>query len=155
MNPYAPPGAAVTDPPAKPASAFKAVAFGLGVDIGGTLLGGIVLALVYGIVLGASGADAEQIGAAMATAGNDTWLSWLGTAVGLGFSVLGGYVCARVARRAEMKLGAVLAALSAVIGVVLAGEHYQLGTLASLTIASIGAVMIGARLGYAKNRGTK
>jgi hypothetical protein len=155
MNPYAPPGAAVADPPAKPSSALKAVAFGLGVDIGGTLLGGIVLALIYGIVLGTSGADAEQIGAAMTNAGNDTWLSWLGTAIGLGFSALGGYVCARVARRSEMKLGAVLAFLSALIGVALAGEQYQLGTLASLTIASIGAVMIGARLGSAKNRGTK
>jgi hypothetical protein len=45
--------------------------------------------------------------------------------------------------------------LSALVGVLFSGEAYQLGTLLSLTLAGIGAVMIGARLGYAKNRGTK
>ena len=54
-----------------------------------------------------------------------------------------------------MKLGAVLAAISAVSGFVLAGDTYQFGTLLSLTLAGIIAVMIGARLGYRKNRGTK
>jgi hypothetical protein len=69
--------------------------------------------------------------------------------------VLGGYVCARIAKRAEMKLGAVLALLSAGLGFFLAGDEYQLGTLLSVTLAGIGAVLFGARLAYAKNRGTK
>jgi hypothetical protein len=140
MNPYAPPAAAVKDLPAKAGSAFKAVAFGFAADIGGTLLAAVVLV----VVLGASGASAD-----------DPWLFYVGALVGLGFSVLGGYVCARIARRDEMKLGAILAGLTALVGILLSGEAYQLGTLASLTLAGIGAVMVGARLGYAKNRGNK
>ena len=156
MNPYAPPGAAVQDLPAKPGSAFKAVSLGLLADIGGTVAGGMVLMVVYGIVLGATGSSAEEIMASAADfSATDSWLFYLGTAVGLGFSVLGGYVCARIARRAEMKLGAVLAVVSAAIGLLLSANEYQLGALLSITLASIGAVMIGARLGYAKNRGNK
>jgi hypothetical protein len=88
----------------------------------------------------------------MSTIPTDSWLFYAATVVGLGFSVLGGYVCARVARRSELKLGAILAAVSAVLGIVLSADHYQLGTLLSLTLAGIGAVLLGARLGYAKNR---
>jgi hypothetical protein len=155
MNPYAPPEAALKDLPAKAGSAFKAVALGFAADIGGTFLAGMVLALVYGAVLGASGASMEEILASSKDIGTDSWLFYAGTLVGLAFSVLGGYVCARIARRNEMKLGAILAGLSALVGVLFSGEAYQLGTLLSLTLAGIGAVMIGARLGYAKNRGTK
>ena len=155
MNPYAPPEATVKDLPAKAGSAFKAVAFGLGADIGGTFVAGIALALIYGVVLGASGASTEEIMASTKAIGTDSWLFYAGTLVGLAFSVLGGYVCARIARRDEMRLGAILAGLSALIGVLFSGEAYQLGTLISLTLAGIGAVMIGARLGYTKNRGTK
>jgi hypothetical protein len=155
MNPYAAPEAAVRDLPAKAGSAFKAVVFGFGADIGGTLVAGLVLALIYGAVLGASGASMEEIAASTKAIGPDSWLFYAGTLVGLAFSVLGGYVCARIARRNEMKLGAILAGLSALVGVLFSGEAHQLGTLLSLTLAGIGAVMIGARLGYTKNRGTK
>lgn len=155
MNPYAPPQASVKDLPPAAGSAVKAVSLGLLADIGGTLVATTVFLLGYGIVLGASGASAEEIAAAADLTSTDSWLFYAGTLVGLCFSVLGGYVCARIARRAELKLGAVLAVLSAAIGILLADDHYQLGTLLSVTLASIGAVMVGARLGYAKNRGTK
>lgn len=152
MNPYAPPEATLQDPPSKAGSALKAIALGLAVDIGGTVLAGAILAFVYGMVLAASGSGAEEIAAAMSTIATDSWLFYTATIVGLAFSVLGGYVCARVARRSELKLGGILAAVSAVLGIVLSAEHYQLGTLLSLTLAGIGAVLLGARMGYAKNR---
>lgn len=154
-NPYAPPDAKLADPPPRPGSPVKAVTLGLLVDIGGTTLATLLLAFVYGVVLAASGAGSEEIAAAVDGGLADSWLFYATSGVGLAFSVLGGYVCARIARRAELKLGAVMAGLSAVIGVALGGDHYQLGTLASLTIASIGAVLIGARWGAARNRGTK
>jgi hypothetical protein len=154
-NPYAPPQASLKDAPPGAGSAIKAVALGLVADIGGTFAATLVLMVIYGMVLGASGAGVEEITAAADFASTDSWLFYVSGAVGLAFSVLGGYVCARIARRKEMQLGAVLAAISAVSGFFLAGDTYQLGTLLSLTLASIGAVMAGARLGYARNRGTK
>jgi hypothetical protein len=152
MNPYAPPEATVQDQPSKPGSAFKAIALGLVVDIGGSLIGTVLLALVYGVALGAAGVKREDIAAAMQASATDSWFFYVGMLVGLGFSVLGGYVCARIARRSELKLGAILAALSAISGLALAGDEQQLGTLLSLTLLGVGAVLAGARLGLAKNR---
>jgi hypothetical protein len=153
MNPYAPPEATVHDQPAKPGSAFKAIALGLAVDIGGSLIGTVLLALVYGAALGAAGIKGEDIAATMQASATDSWFFYVGTLIGLSFSVLGGYVCARIARRSEIKLGAILAALSAISGFLLAGDEQQLGTLLSLTLLGFGAVLAGARLGLAKNRG--
>ena len=153
MNPYAPPEATVHDQPVKPGSAFKAIALGLAVDIGGSLIGTVLLALVYGVSLGAAGVKGEDIAATMQVSATDSWFFYVGTLIGLSFSVLGGYVCARVARRSELKLGAILAALSAILGLALAGDDQQLGTLLSLTLLGIGAVLAGARLGLSKNLG--
>lgn len=154
-NPYAPPGAAVQDPPARPGSAVKAVVLGLLVDVGGTTLGSMIIGAIYGVALAASGAGMEELEAASRGWAQVSWLFWLTSAMGLGFSVLGGYTCARVARRDELRLGGVLAALSAGLGYLLAGDAYELGTFLSLTLAGIGAVVVGARWGYARNRSTK
>jgi len=151
MNPYAPPEATLHDQPAKPGSAFKAIALGLAVDIGGSLLATIILALIYGAALGAAGVKGEDIAATMRASATDSWFFYVGTLAGLSFSVLGGYVCARIARRSEIKLGAILAAVSAISGFLLAGDEQQLGTLLSLTLLGFGAVIAGARLGLARN----
>jgi CHASE2 domain-containing sensor protein len=111
--------------------------------------------VVYGVALGVSGAGEEQIAAAADFSSTDSWQFYAGTLLGLAFSVLGGYVCARVARRNEMRLGAVTAALSAVLGLLISADQFQLGTNLSMTLAAIIAVMTGARLGQARNRGTK
>ena len=152
MNPYAPPEATVHDLPPRPGSVFKAIALGLAVDVGGSLFATVILALIYGASLAAGGVKREDIAATMQATANDSWFFYAGVALGLGFSVLGGYVCARIARRSELKLGAILAALSAVLGLAFAGDEQQLGTLLSLTLLGIGAVLAGARLGLAKNR---
>jgi|SRR6185436_19903911 hypothetical protein len=155
MNPYAPPEATVHDLPPRPGSAFKAIALGLAVDVGGSLIATVILALIYGAALGAAGVRREDIAATMQASATDSWFFYVGVLLGLSFSVLGGYVCARIARRSELKFGAILAALSAVLGLALAGDDQQLGTLLSLTLAGIGAVIGGARLGLAKNRAGK
>src|SRR3954466_11860392 len=136
----------------RPGSAFKAIWIGLVVDIGGSLIGTVLLALVYAAALGAAGVKHEDIAATLQASNGDSWFFYAEILVGLGFSVLGGYVCARIARRVELKLGAILAALSAISGLAIAGDEQQLGTLLSLTLLGIGAVLVGARLGLAKNR---
>lgn len=80
-----------------------------------------------------------------------SWLFWAGGAAGLACSVWGGYVCARIARRNEMPLGAAVAGLSALAGFYLGGE-LQLGTLLAMTLLGIGAVLYGAHWGAARNR---
>jgi len=151
-NPYAPPDAKLADPAAGPGSAAKAVAIGLAVDIGGTTIATVILALAYGIVLGALGASAEEIEAVITNVPTDSGFFYMVALGGLAFSMLGGFVCARIAKRSELKLGAILAAISAGLGLALGGDETQLGTMISLTLLGIAAVIAGARIGQARNR---
>lgn len=151
-NPYAPPDAKLADPAARPGSPIKAVTIGLAVDLGGTVVATVILALAYGIVLGALGATAEEIEAVTTDMSTDSGFFYTLALAGLAFSMLGGYVCARIARRSELKLGAVLAAISAGVGLAFGGDPSRLGMLISLTILGIAAVLAGANLGRAKNR---
>ena len=101
MNPYAPPEATVQDQPSKPGSAFKAITLGLATDIGGTLLATIVLALIYGVALGAAGIKGDEIAATIRASATDSWFFYATTLVGLGFSVLGGFVSASPGARSS------------------------------------------------------
>jgi hypothetical protein len=91
-NPYKAPTAPLRDVPPPPRSPFLAVLAGLGVDVGGSLVTGIVVAIAYGAVLATRGADAEQIGAALTELDPTSGYFILSAVVGLGFSCLGGYV---------------------------------------------------------------
>lgn len=151
-NPYAPPDAKLADPAGAPGSPVKAVAIGLAVDLGGSIIATLLLAIAYGIVLGALGVSAEEIEAVTTNMPSDSPFFYLATLAGLGFSALGGYVCARIAKRAELRLGAILAAISAGIGLALGGDPGRLGLLLSLTLLGVAAVLFGAKTGRAKNR---
>lgn len=148
-NPYAPPDARLADPVAAPGSAIKAVGIGLVVDIGGSVVAILLLAIAYGVLLGASGASGEEIEAATA---NGSWFFYAGAVVGGGFSALGGYVCARIARHSEYRLGGILAVVSALIGLVLTFEDYSFKMNLVMAAGGAVAVMLGTRWGMARNR---
>jgi hypothetical protein len=149
-NPYAAPDAKLADPAATPGSPLKAVTIGLLVDIGGSIVATLLLAVVYGIILGASGATQEEIEAATSVS-TDSWFFYIGTLIGCAFSALGGYVCARIARQSEHRLGAILAGLSVLIGLLFTFDQYSLLMNAGLAIAGAAAVMLGIRWGYTRN----
>jgi tellurite methyltransferase len=131
---------------------IKAVAIGLAVDVGGSIAATILLVIAYRIVLRALGVSAEEIESVTADMPTDSALFYLAMLAGLAFSGLGGYVCARIAKGAELKVGAILAAISAGIGLAIGGDPGRLGLLIGLTLASVAAVFAGANLGRAKNR---
>ncbi len=146
-NQFAPPEAVLADPPPRAGSPVKAVLAGLAVDLGGSLLLGIVLGIVYGISLARSGLNGEQIRRAAETMPPDSWLVIVGTIAGAALSVLGGFVCARIARRSDYLLGFVLGGISAAVTWATAlGSH---GLLASLALAALGlaCVLLGTHLG--------
>jgi hypothetical protein len=150
-NPYSPPGASVADPSAKPGSPVKAVLAGAAVDIVGSLVIGAILSVIYGASLAVSGASVEEIAAASSEVPVDSWLFISGILVGCAFSVLGGYVCARIAKRSEYGLGCIVGAISALFGLLFALGHYPLFVNLGLGLATFASVLLGARLGYARN----
>ncbi|HEX7810946.1 MAG TPA: hypothetical protein VF460_03470 [Burkholderiales bacterium] len=151
QNPYTPPDARVKDEPG-PGSPIKAVLVGLAVDIGGSIAAGIVLTLVYGVLLASTGATPEEIAAAATAIAPGSWIFITGMAMGCGFSVWGGYLCARIAGRRAYASGVVVAAISTAFGAAFGSEGYSAGLNLALLIATFGAVMFGVRMGVTKNR---
>jgi hypothetical protein len=146
-NPYEPPRAPVTDPRPRAGSPAKAVLLGLAVDIGGTLLASMVLGAVYAVMLAGSGLDAAALQEAMDGFGRSGWGFAIGSAVGCGFSVLGGHVNARISRRTDYRLGWVQAALAVGLGVLIGADSYSPLQHVLLAGVSAACVLIGVRSG--------
>jgi hypothetical protein len=150
-NPFTPPNARLSDRPPQAGSGLKAVLLGLAVDIGGSTLAGLVLTIAYAIFVAPADATTEQIVASLQSIPEDSWISIAAMVVGGGFSVLGGFVCARVARHSEFALGAVLALLSISFGLWVSAEDTPVMLDVGLSVVTFFAVMFGARLGAARN----
>jgi hypothetical protein len=150
-NPYAPPDATLADPAPASGSAFKAIGLGLAVDIVGTLVAGLVLGAIYGVIVTLSGGGQEELdSAAQVQVGSGIF--YAGVVVGSFFSVLGGYVCARIAGQREYQRGAVLALISVLLGLLMTFEQYSALMSAVMAIVGGATVMFGAYLGYNRNR---
>jgi hypothetical protein len=148
-NPYRPPEAVVRDQDRPRGSPLKAVTLGVLADIVGTAAASVLLSFIYGIVLAAGGASAEEITEAAAHVDPGSALSIFGFVIGAGFSFLGGYVCARVAGRDELKWASVVAVISIGIGFLAGAQVYTAELNVLLAILGIGAVMA---VGYAGAR---
>jgi peptidoglycan/LPS O-acetylase OafA/YrhL len=105
----------VRDPlpaPRPPRSAIVAVVAGLGVDLGGTLVSSVIVAVLYTLALVVFGGD--PFGP------NQPALGIVGFFTGGGFSFLGGYVCARIVRRNERRVTVIMASISTTAGLLMA-----------------------------------
>jgi len=146
-NPYTPPNSELADQARPPGSPLKAILLGLTIDLGGSLIVGIVLGIVYAISLARAGMDPSQIKEAVSHISSTSWVSIVGTVVGGALSILGGFTCARVSRRDDYKLGYILGAISAVSGLLLSYSSHSLLINVLLTVFTFGAVLLGTKLG--------
>jgi hypothetical protein len=145
---FKPPSARVQDPGRGKGSTVKGVIAGLVVDLVSTMLFGVVVSVGWGIALGAAGRSQQEIEAALTSADADPVMSASFLAVGVLCSVLGGYVCERIARRGDYKAGAILAALSAALGLAMGAAGTSVPMLALLLFLTVGSVLLGTRLGF-------
>jgi MFS family permease len=146
MDPYRPPASTVSDAHAAPGSAFKAVLLGFLVDIGGTTLGMLVLGFLYAALIASAGTPVEDIQAQFEASVRSGWGFAIATTIGGAFSVLGGYVCQRIARRRDLKLAWVLSALSVALSVLVAWNNYSLVEHLSLDALTVGCIVFGAKI---------
>jgi hypothetical protein len=145
---FKPPSAHVQDPPRGKGSAVRGVVFGVLVDVGGTLLFGIVLGIVYAMFLVGTGRNEQEVQASLANSEANPFISSIGLLGGLAFSVLGGYVCERTARKGNYRLGIVLSCISAVLGLAVAWSTYSVPMHGLLVFLTVGSVLLGTRLGW-------
>ncbi|MDB5801823.1 MAG: hypothetical protein JWL63_2762 [Rhodocyclales bacterium] len=159
-NPYSPPSADVEKiaphPELTPAQRrfvqFKAVLVGVSVDIGGTIIVGVLLSIIYGVIAAAAGESAEQIATSLRNIPHDSWLYIAATFSGLGFSLLGGYLCARIAKGMEYRAGSIQAACSLCLGLFLGGQKESFGMQIALSGLSVLVTMLGVKFGAYRNR---
>jgi MFS family permease len=129
----------------------KAVLLGLLVDIGGTLIGTLLFAAIYGAMLASGGTSPAEAQEAYAEMAQTAWGFTILAVMGCGFSVLGGYVCARISRRLDFRLGLILAALSAGSGFLLGGGgEPPLKTLLMMGV-TVACVLTGTWYGIRRN----
>lgn len=150
MNPYEPPRSNLQRRDTEPGSIPKAVAIGVAIDIGGTLLASFAVALIYGGILGARGYDEEAIAAEFQQI--EVWSAYgiLAGAIGLSISAFAGFHCARIANRNDYLAPGIMAMISCAFGAAIsAGAHSHM-TLIVLSALSVIAVLTGA---WAYNKG--
>ena len=154
-NPFKPPETDSTKGPRPPAAAgspLRAVLTGLAVDIGGSTVLGLVISLIYAIQLHGQGVAEGQMREAMDNMPHDSALYIAGTLLGALMSVLGGYVCARVARRDEYRAGAVMAAVSAVFGLMMTAHPAFDEMMLLLMVTGAACNLLGVKYGAEHNR---
>ena len=154
-NPFKPPD---TDPgksprpPATPGSPLKAVLSGLAVDIGGTWLLSAVLTIFHVIQLMGQGLSETEVRDALENVPHDSGFYIGATLLGALMSVAGGYACARVARRDEYRPGLVMAAASAVFGIVMTSRPDLDEMMLLLTATGFACNLLGVKYGAEYNR---
>jgi len=109
-----------------------------------------------GLLVVTHGRLADEMEKAMATMTYDSPLGIVLTMVGCLFSVLGGYICARIARHSEYRLGLIMCAASLVLvaltGGFGSGEGTHAAVMGLLVLVTLAATMVGIHLGVRRNR---
>lgn len=133
-------------------SALKAVLVGSLVDIGGSTFTGVLLGMAYAVTLASSGVDAEQMQHALTHIAPYSWISITGYVVGCAFSVLGGYLCARISQHSAYRMAMIVAAISTAFGLMAGGQQFSAPATIALSLATMSSVLLGAWLGVRRNK---
>jgi hypothetical protein len=144
-NPYIPPTAPVRDrDPERTGATWKAVLFGVTTDLFGTTVAGMILLVLFSGMLVAQGQAPEEISPILMQSNEYLFVS---LAVGLSFTVLGGYVAARTANHQEYKHALIVGVIVLILGEIMVSSD-PTGTPLSIRVIGdllvIPAAMLGA-----------
>jgi len=141
-------------PPPVPGNAgLRAVLTGITIDVCGSTLLNIVLTSLYVAQVGTPGMTAADIEDLVHDMPPQSPLSMLSILLGSLISVAAGYVCARIARRNEYRLGGLMAGCVALLGLVLTDVGRVPADFLLLLLASgIACNLLGVKYGVAQNR---
>lgn len=96
---------------------WRAIVLGAVADIVATVLASIIFVFILIAVKGEQGQEFSEEALREMLAAPEIQMAWL--LIGLGCSVLGGYIAGRLAKREEVKHGALAGFLSVVLGVLM------------------------------------
>lgn len=140
----------------KKGSRVLAIFTGFVIDIGGSMVLGIVHAFLYSVVMALNGVPPEQIVSSLKTMDSSSQMNgifFIHATVGGLLSIFGGYVCARIVNYSEYKYAAILAMISACYAWILViGAGSPILRSVILTIISIVCIMSGAHIHVKKRK---
>ena len=150
-DPYSPPKAKLDDSGDAPRGSLpRAILTGLAVDIGGTLATLAMVSIALGILFNREAEVLAQIA-------DSPWFKAVMTTLGFGFTVLGGYVAARIANYIELNVSLAFGACSLVcgelLGVWLGGDQSAFEHVVFLLL-TIPAALLGGWLRKRQRRAT-
>ena len=127
---------------------LKAVLIGLAVDIGGSLLLGIVIGIGFALSTGLFELPRAEFEATILALPSNPWYLALDGVLGAGMTLVGGFVCGRIAGQAAIRAGVIFAAVGVVLGLLGSLAHPAwLNVLFS--VVTVACTMIGVRFGAA------
>ena len=132
-------------------SLWKGILIGGVADIGGTIAMSTILIIIYMVQVWSPEMTPESIEQVIEqftidmASFNNAW-SIISHAIGLGFSMLGGYVCAVFAKEKWKKAVLILAAILGGFGLLMGIDVYQFGANLALLLLSVIAIYTGAWL---------
>ncbi|HEY9024262.1 MAG TPA: hypothetical protein VIP05_08175 [Burkholderiaceae bacterium] len=134
-----------------PGSALRAVLTGVSVDFCSSQLLAIGVFALRAAQVATPGMTPDQVSDALRAAPPSLWTMLLGSGLGALASVAGGYVCARIARRNEYRVGAVMAVVALFISLVIdSGAGTDLGLL--YLLCDTACRFLGVKYGAEHNR---
>jgi hypothetical protein len=145
-NAYSPPKSDIEIDESRRGSPLKAILAGTAIDLFGSLLVGIVIAIVYSAYLASQGLDESEIQSALSTIERFTPIWFIGMSLGGAISVFAGYICASMTNHKEYKYCAILGGISAASAVLLNVGHYVPLETIVLIALSFACVLFGAWL---------
>jgi hypothetical protein len=149
INPFKPPR---TNPLNTPGSPLRAVLVGLAIDLGGTALLGVVLQAIYVMQVGTPDMTESQLHDALQSIPPDSGVMIAAHLLGALLSVAAGFACARIVRRDEYRVGAVMAGASLLLGMMLYPDDQPVDMTLLLILCDIACNMLGVKYGAEYNR---
>ena len=141
------------DPAESVRLALRAVLTGVSIDVFASSLLGIGIRVLYAMQVGTPDMTPEQLDDALQNTPPQFALVLLGGVLGALVSVAAGYVCARIARRDEYRVGGIMAMASMLVNLVVDGGGAASLDLALLyVLCDIACTMLGVKYGAEYNR---
>ena len=155
-NPLSPPPdhrSEKPDPAAAARLALRAVLTGVSIDVCVSSLLAVGIRVLYAMQVGTPDMTPEQLDDALQNTPPQFALVLLGGVLGALVSVAAGYVCARIARRDEYRVGGIMAMAAVLVNLVVDGGDAGSLDLALLyVLCDIACTMLGVKYGAEYNR---
>ena len=130
----------------KKGSPVKAITIGVIVDIGGTIILGLILVMIYSVLLASEGLSPEEIEHQLINLDPHSTFSIIGMILGGLMTVVAGYLCASIVNYSEYKFTFILGSISAASGLMVGESQYSTLDNIFLSILTVMCALLGAWL---------